>query len=54
VGENGAQDQIAIDPLIPISADPPSGVPLPSSGLAGLVLFAGFGLIKWYRRAGAA
>jgi hypothetical protein len=53
VGENGAQDQIALDPLIPISADPPS-TPLPSSGLAGLVLFLGFGLAKWYRRPAAA
>ncbi|MGA2229461.1 MAG: hypothetical protein ABSH22_00915 [Tepidisphaeraceae bacterium] len=54
VGENGAQDQIALDPLIPISAQPPSGAPLPSSGLAGLVLIAGFGFFKWHRRAGAA
>jgi len=49
IGENGAQDQITVDPDITIG----TGVPTPSSAMGGAVLMAGYALALVYKRRGA-
>jgi hypothetical protein len=47
IGNNGAQDQIAINPLIPINGN---ATPLPPEAASGLLLFGVYGLTRWRKR----
>lgn len=49
LGQNGAQDQIAMNGPVPIDAIP-QGAPLPSSGAAGMVLLGAVAAMRLRRR----